>query len=95
MKEPGYKTGIVGKWHLGGDEDVGEEYHPLNRGFDYFYGFYGSMVHFSRSDHIFRGREQVKDPRYLTDIIAEESCGFIDRNKEEPFFFYASLRAIW
>ena len=94
MKDLGYHTGIVGKWHLGGDENAGEEYHPLNRGFDYFYGFYGSMVHFFRSDHIFRGREQVKDPRYLTDIIAEESCDFIDRNKEEPFFLYVAFNAV-
>jgi arylsulfatase A-like enzyme len=94
MKELGYKTGIVGKWHLGGDEDVGEEYHPHNRGFDYFFGFYGSMVHFFRSDHIFRGNEQVKDSRYLTDIIAEESCDFIDRSKEEPFFLFVAFNAV-
>ncbi len=37
MKDAGYYTGIVGKWHLG-EETV---YHPNNRGFDYFYGFLG------------------------------------------------------
>jgi arylsulfatase A-like enzyme len=94
MKELGYSTGIVGKWHLGGDENCGEIYHPLNRGFDYFFGFYGSMVHFFRSSHIFRGREQVKDSRYLTDIIAEESCNFIDRNRENPFFLYVAFNAV-
>lgn len=30
-----YRTAIIGKWHLG----VAENFHPLNRGFDYFYGF--------------------------------------------------------
>jgi len=94
MKDLGYKTAIIGKWHLGGDENCGEEYHPLSRGFDYFFGFYGSMVHFFRSNHIFKGREQVKDPRYLTDIIAEESCNFIENNKKDPFFLYVAFNAV-
>lgn len=35
LKSVGYATGLVGKWHLGGSE----HFHPLNRGFDEFYGF--------------------------------------------------------
>ncbi|MCA9067866.1 MAG: sulfatase, partial [Planctomycetaceae bacterium] len=35
LKSAGYATGMVGKWHLGGTESA----HPLNRGFDEFYGF--------------------------------------------------------
>jgi len=35
LKAAGYATGLVGKWHLGGHE----KFHPLNRGFDEFYGF--------------------------------------------------------
>ena len=37
LQGAGYATGLVGKWHLG----VHEQYHPLNRGFDEFYGIYG------------------------------------------------------
>lgn len=37
LQNAGYYTGIVGKWHLG----AVPEYHPLNRGFDDFYGFLG------------------------------------------------------
>lgn len=94
MKALGYATGLVGKWHLGGDENVGAEYHPHKRGFDYFYGFYGSMVHFFRSAHIFRGMEQVKDEGYLTDILAQESCDFIKRNADRPFFLYTAFNAV-
>ena len=71
-----------------------EEYHPLKRGFDEFYGFYGSMVCFFRSEHIFRGTQQVKDPKYLTDQIARETCDFIRRNQVKPFFLYASFNAV-
>ncbi|SDW34223.1 Arylsulfatase A [Lutibacter oricola] len=35
LKKSGYKTGVIGKWHLGG----ANPFHPNNRGFDYFYGF--------------------------------------------------------
>ncbi|SFC04844.1 Arylsulfatase A [Algibacter lectus] len=35
MQETGYRTGIIGKWHLG----AAAPYHPNNRGFDHFYGF--------------------------------------------------------
>lgn len=35
LKMAGYRTGIIGKWHLGGSEP----FHPNNRGFDYFFGF--------------------------------------------------------
>ncbi len=35
LRPAGYRTGIVGKWHLG----AAEPFHPNNRGFDHFYGF--------------------------------------------------------
>lgn len=37
LQDSGYRTGIVGKWHMG----FNEEFHPNNRGFDEFYGFLG------------------------------------------------------
>ena len=37
MREAGYATGLVGKWHLG----AREQYHPMNRGFDEFFGLLG------------------------------------------------------
>ena len=35
LQAAGYRTAIIGKWHLG----AAEPFHPNNRGFDYFYGF--------------------------------------------------------
>ncbi len=52
------------------------------------------MLHYYRSDNIFRGTTQVKDPGYLTDIIAEESCDFIERNRDRPFFLYTAFNAV-
>jgi len=93
LKALGYTTGLVGKWHLGGDAEVGAEFHPLQRGFDEFFGFHGSMVHYFRSAHLYRGHENVRVRGYLTDILARESCAFIERHAEEPFFLYVAFNA--
>ncbi|NJB83008.1 arylsulfatase A-like enzyme [Wenyingzhuangia aestuarii] len=37
MQKVGYTTGVIGKWHLG----AAYPFNPMNRGFDYFYGFLG------------------------------------------------------
>ena len=40
LKDAGYRTGMVGKWHLG----AASAFHPLRRGFDFFYGFLGGWT---------------------------------------------------
>ena len=52
------------------------------------------MVWFYRSNHIFRGTEQVKDPGYLTDVLARESCDFIRRHRDRPFLLYTAFNAV-
>jgi len=71
-----------------------DRFHPLNRGFDEFFGFMGSMVHFFRSKHLYRGRENVREDDYLTDVIARETNRFIERQKDGPFFVYAAFNFI-
>ncbi|MXY56181.1 MAG: sulfatase-like hydrolase/transferase [Gammaproteobacteria bacterium] len=39
MRSAGYHTGLVGKWHLGSQP----QHHPINRGFDEFFGFVGAV----------------------------------------------------
>src|SRR5688500_10275859 len=60
LKQAGYATGMVGKWHLGYED----KFHPLNRGFDEFYGFLGGAHSYlnARADQanpILRGKEQI------------------------------------
>lgn len=43
LKEGGYKTYLVGKWHLGFAKWAMT---PVRRGFDYFYGMYGGFAHY-------------------------------------------------
>jgi arylsulfatase A-like enzyme len=101
----GYVTGAIGKWHLGKTPD----FHPLECGFDEFFGFVGGgRSYFSRDvpienpfvrrftpdDPLVRGRTQVDDPEYLTDAFGEEAVSFIDRHKESPFFLYVAFNAV-
>src|SRR4051812_16596590 len=95
LKAAGYRTGLVGKWHLGHADD---KFHPLNRGFDEFFGFLGGSHSYLRSGTgpgaIYRGREEVQEKEYLTDAFAREGAAFIDRHAKEPFFLYWAFNAV-
>ncbi len=96
-----YKSIILGKWHMGN----ADRYHPLNRGFDEFYGLRGGARGFwplsqkEAFDHpekrLERGFGNFKEPeKYLTDDLAEKACDFIDRHQKTPFFMYMSFNAV-
>lgn len=52
----GYKSAIVGKWHLG----THPNFHPLNRGFDYFYGFLSGGHNYFMNQLTVENLENVK-----------------------------------
>ncbi len=85
LKQKGYATGIVGKWHLGHMP----QYLPLQRGFDSYFGIpYSNDM---ESCVYMRGNEVESfevDQRYITKRYTEESLEFIDAHKQEPFFLY-------
>lgn len=97
MREAGYVTGIIGKWHLGNEEVAA--FHPLARGFDFFYGFLRGATQFlplpgtDTIPHLFRNREPIQETEYLTDRLAEEVVSFIEHNRNAPFFLYAPFNA--
>jgi len=94
FKVAGYKTGMVGKWHLGGKP----EQHPMKRGFDEYFGFLGGAhSYFPGRDmlkSILRGTQPVEENAYLTDAFGREALAFIDRHKGEPFFLYLAFNAV-
>lgn len=97
LKEQGYTTGLVGKWHLGHKE----QFHPLNRGFDEFWGYVGGGHDYFETEEGNIGRRapiecNYKEPQaltYITDDKGDECIDFIKRNKDQPFFLYASFNA--
>ena len=95
LKKLGYATGMVGKWHLG----YKPQFHPLQRGFDEFFGFLGGAHSYVNSaadpaNLILRGTTPVEEPDYLTDAFGREAVAYIDRHKQQPFFLYLTFNAV-
>lgn len=95
LKAAGYATIVVGKWHVGD----APQFHPNARGFDHFYGFLGGGSNYhpalqKPAVKMMRDGEPVKPAEYLTDDFAREAIGYIERNKEQPFFLYLAFNAV-
>ena len=97
LKEVGYQTAIVGKWHLG---HFHTKYWPQNRGFDHFYGnLVGEVDYFTKERGGVidwqRNGKFLKEKGYFTNQIGDEAVGLIDRHDTaKPLFLYfASLSA--
>ncbi len=92
LHEAGYRTGLIGKWHLRGD--------PLDRGFDHFFGFTnGAADHFAGNGDFRLDRAPFKDfgkDWYSADAFTDRAVAFIksplaDQSKK-PFFLYMSYQ---
>jgi arylsulfatase A-like enzyme len=95
LQDAGYATGLIGKWHLGEEE----KFHPLEHGFQEFFGFLPGAHDYFRTDDrnygpLYRGRKRVDLTGYLTRVLAQEAVAFIDRHAEEPFFLYLAFNAV-
>jgi len=104
LKNAGYKTVALGKWHLG----QLPQFRPLVRGFTDHYGFLGggrSFLPLQESQGVafvpkdpdqvdlWRNEQRVEDPPYLTDALGDEAVKYIERYKAEPFFIYLAFNA--
>lgn len=105
LQQSGYRTGCVGKWHLG----YKRPFHPNERGFDQFYGFLGGghIYYPSLSDKVEpklndyqyfleRNGQSIRSPEgaYLTDTLTDEAVDFIRNNDaDQPFFLYLAYNA--
>ncbi len=94
LKDEGYSTMVVGKWHCGDQK----EFLPTSHGFDHYYGIpysndMGKQVGrekypplpLLRDDEVI---QEQPDQAGLTERYAEECVKFIRNNKEKPFFLY-------
>src|SRR5262249_52940757 len=90
LKEAGYATGLVGKWHLGS----AAKFHPAHRGFQEFFGFLGGSHSYFPEAGVYRGTREVEEKEYLTDAFAREAVAFIDRHQKQPFFLYLAFNAV-
>ena len=96
LKEAGYKTAIIGKWHLG---HADKKYWPKQRGFDYQYGaMIGELDYFTHDEHgvldWFRDNEPLKEEGYTTTLIGKEAARLIDEHDPAtPLYLYLTFNA--
>ena len=86
LQSAGYRTAIIGKWHLG----EYPQFNPLNHGFDYFLGRIadetGKNALFENFQKI--GPWETDDDRFRTMRLVPAAREFIRKHKDEPFFLY-------
>jgi arylsulfatase A-like enzyme len=99
LKPLGYKCAAIGKWHLGWQKHN----HPLEKGFDYHFGFNGGMHDYFEADtgHTWVGGahdvnwvtengKRINEIEYMTDELTNRTINFIDNCDNHPFFIYLS-----
>ena len=102
LKEKGYSTHMIGKWHLG---YCAWEYTPTRRGFDTFYGTYlGVLDHWTHTRDKYDGYDFRRDEEmvysasgvYSTDLYTQEALSLIEskQNSSDPFFLYLPYQAL-
>lgn len=98
MQDAGYKTGWVGKWHLGASPD----HAPWMRGFEETFGFIGGGHAFTGwkpnerqyTIPLMRGGKPLDEvPEHLTLSFGKEASEFIRHHKEQPWFLYLAFNA--
>ncbi|MCD6308119.1 MAG: sulfatase-like hydrolase/transferase [Candidatus Latescibacteria bacterium] len=85
LRKAGYRTGFVGKWHMGGSTD------RPRPGFDRWVSFPGQGRYYDQTFNVDGGHEESKG--YITDRITDYGVEFIEKNRDRPFFLYMSHKA--
>lgn len=97
LRKQNYRTGLVGKWHLGAHP----QFHPLKRGFDECFALLGGGHSYfptppRKGEYnlaLDRNGESTAQKGYLTDQLGDEACAFVDRHQGKPWFLYLAFNA--
>lgn len=97
LRGAGYRTGHVGKWHLGYDDQT----MPNAQGFENSFGHMGGCIdnysHFfywqgpNRHDLWRNGKEIWRDGKFFPDLMVDECKSFINTESDAPFFLYWAI----
>lgn len=101
LRPAGYRTMMVGKWHVTHDLPTAyDDRHnwPLQRGFERYFGTIAGAGSYYDPYFLVRDNEHIEADRknfYYTDAIAQNACDFLGEaaGKGKPFFLYAAFTA--
>jgi arylsulfatase A-like enzyme len=95
LKNQGYATALVGKWHLG----FKPEFHPNRHGFDYFWGFLAGYIDWYahvRGDgqpDLWENATAVQHDGYLGHELTNRAVAFVSEHARGPFFLEVTYGA--
>ena len=95
LRDAGYATALIGKWHLGFPPHFG----PLKSGYQEFFGaLSGGLDYFTHRDtagihDLFENEAEIHRKGYLTDLISERAVEYVKRKRKEPFFLSVHYNA--
>ncbi len=90
LRPAGYATASLGKWHLGGPS-----FWPEHQGFDV--NISGTATGSPPGGYFRFNTPSMKardDREYLTDRLTDEAIGFVEKNRDRPFFLYLAHYAV-
>ena len=91
LQKAGYKTGFIGKWHMGHASD------DRRPGFDYWFSFKGQGKYFPPNDSYTINDNGIRVPQdgYITTLLTRKAVEFLkDTDRTTPFFLYLSHKAV-
>ena len=97
MKNAGYATAHIGKWHLGHHEETIPNAQGFDHSFGHLVGCIDNYSHFfywsgpNKHDLWRNGEEVFYNGQFFPDLMVKEAGEFIDQNKSKPFFIYFAL----
>jgi len=86
LREAGYRTAYIGKWHMGGSSDDPQP------GFDHWFSFRGQGEY--KNPQVNRNGQRLKLQGDMTDILTAEARRFIRENAVRPFLLYLGHKAV-
>jgi len=92
LRDRGYETALVGKWHLGEPPEHG----PLAHGYDHFFGIVEGAADYFRHHPVvngensgpglYRDNDEIERLGYLTDLLGDEAVRRIQEIGDKPLF---------